>query len=136
LANALVATGAIDLAQLPDLLSWSASPESALTARRSNRADRPGRWAGDGTPRFLVGSALAAPNADLLRRTDGQVGNAARASIGPGTGRERDHRTWLPRAPQTLLQAVRQVARRNAKSAHSICQCHSQVARGRGNRRL
>jgi hypothetical protein len=110
LANALVATAAIDLGQLPDLLSWSASAESALTAR----ALEPAPIVLTGGPetvhlRFLVGSALAAPDTDLLRRTDvGKWGMPLAQALGRQAGAPGITVLVLPRAPQSLLQAVRQ----------------------------
>lgn len=110
LANALVATGAIDLAQLPDLLAWSASPESALISRALEPAPIV-LAAGPETVhlRFLVGSALGAPDADLLRRTDvGKWGMPLAQALGRQLGAKGITVLALPRAPQSLLQAVRQ----------------------------
>jgi hypothetical protein len=110
LANALVATGAIDLAQLPDLLSWSAFPESAPIARALEPA--PILLAGGPETvhlRYLVGSALAAPGADLLGRTDvGKWGMPFEQALGRQLGAPGITLLALPRAPQSLLQAVRQ----------------------------
>ena len=110
LANALVATGAIDLGQLPDLLSWSASPASALCAP----ALEPAPIVLTGGPetvhlRFLIGSALAAPDADLLHRTEvGAWGMPLAHALGQQVGAPGTTVLALPRAPQSLLQAVRQ----------------------------
>jgi len=110
LANALVATDAIDLAQLPDLLAWSASADSA----RNGGALEPAPIVLGGGPetvhlRFLVGSALAAPDADLLRHTDvGKWGMPLAQALGSQLGGNGITVLALPRAPQSLLQAVRQ----------------------------
>ncbi len=110
LANALVATGAIDLARLPGLMAWSASPDSARNAGALEAA--PIVLAGGPETvhlRFLVGSALAAPDADLLRRMDvGKWGMPLAQALGRQLGGNGITVLALPRAPQPLLQAVRQ----------------------------
>jgi hypothetical protein len=110
LANVLVSTRAIDLAQLPGLLARRALTEAAAPAH----ALEPAPIALRGGPesvhlRYLVGSALAAPGADLLR--DAEVGTwgmplaqaLGRQLAAPGTSV-----LALPRAPGSLLQAMRQ----------------------------
>lgn len=110
LANALVAAGAIDLAQLPELLARSASPQSAMIAP----AFEPAPIILAGGPesvhlRFIVGSALAAPDADLLRRTDvDKWGMPLAQALGRQLGVNGITVLALPRAAQSLLQAVRQ----------------------------
>ena len=138
LANALVAAGAIDLARLPDLLAWRHCP----SRRDAPRALEPAphrRWPADRRPCICascVGSALAAPGADLLRRHGRrQVGNArsrrrwAGSSAAPGISV-----LALPRAPQSLLQAVRQgrAAQREVGAQLFASQRHPQAARGGG----
>jgi len=110
LANVLVASNAIDLPKLPELLARRALSEVAAPSH----APEPAPIALRGGPetvhlRFLVGSALAAPGADLLR--DDQVGKwgmplaqaLGRQLAVPGTSV-----LALPRAPQSLLHALRQ----------------------------
>jgi hypothetical protein len=108
LANVLVSASAIDLAQLPDLLARRALTEDAAPVH----VPVPAPIALRGGPetvhlRFLVGSALAAPGADLLG--DAEVGTwgmplahaLGRQLAAPGTSL-----LALPRAPQSLLHAV------------------------------
>lgn len=110
LANALVAASAIDLALLPDILAWRALPEAPASAR----ALEPAPIVLSGGPetvhlRFLMGSAIAAPDADLLG--DAGVGKwgipltqaLGRQLAAPGTSV-----LVIPRAPRSLLHAVRQ----------------------------
>jgi hypothetical protein len=110
LANALVAVGAIDLAQLPELLAWRALPETAAFAR----AFEPAEIALSGGPetvhlRFVVGSALAAPGADLLRLTEvGKWGIPLAQALGRQLAVRGVSVLALPRAPRSLLHAVRQ----------------------------
>jgi hypothetical protein len=110
LANVLVASSAIDLARLPDLLARRALTEAASPAH----VPEPAPIALRGGPetvhlRFLVGSALAAPGADLLRDDHvGKWGMPLAQALGrqlavPGTSV-----LALPRAPQSLLHALRQ----------------------------
>jgi hypothetical protein len=110
LASVLVSASAIDLAQLPDLLARRALSEDAAPAQ----VPQPAPIALRGGPetvhlRFLVGSAIAAPGADLLRDAEvGKWGIPLAHALGrqlaiPGTSV-----LALPRAPQSLLQAVRQ----------------------------
>jgi hypothetical protein len=110
LANVLVAANAIDLSRLPDLLARRALTEVASPAHALD----PEQIALHGGPetvhlRFLLGTALAASGADLLR--DDQVGKwgmplaqaLGRQLAVPGTSV-----LALPRAPQPLLHALRQ----------------------------
>ena len=110
LANVLVASSTIDFAQLPVLMARRALTEAASPAH----VPEPAPIALRGGPesvhlRFLVGSALAAPGADLLR--DDQVGKwgmplaqaLGRQLAVPGTSV-----LAIPRAPQSLLHALRQ----------------------------
>jgi len=109
LANVLVASSAIDFTQLPELLTRRALTEAASPAH----VPEPAPIALRGGPetvhlRFIVGSALAAPGADLLR--DEQVGKwgmplaqaLGRQLAVPGTSV-----LALPRAPRSLLHAQR-----------------------------
>jgi hypothetical protein len=108
LANVLVAASSIDLAQLPDLLARRALTEAAAPAH----VPQPAPIALRGGPetvhlRFLVGSALAAPGANLLRDAEvGKWGMPLAQALGrqlalPGTSV-----LALPRAPQSLVHAV------------------------------
>ena len=109
-ANVLVGSRAIDLPHLPGLLSRRALTEAAAHAHVPEPAPIELRGGTETVHlRFLVGSALAAPGADLLR--DAQVGNwgiplaqaLARQLAVPGTSV-----LALPRAPQSLVNALRQ----------------------------
>jgi hypothetical protein len=108
LANALVAAGAIDLAQLPDLFAWRALPAAAP----SMRALEPAPITLSGGPetvhlRFLPGTALAARGADLLRNAEvGKWGIPFTQELGRQLGAPGISVLALPRAPQSLLHAV------------------------------
>jgi hypothetical protein len=110
LANALVAAGAIDLAVLPDRLAWRALPEAVAPARALQ--PWPVELSGGAETvhlRFLVGSALAAPGADLLLHTDvGKWGIPLTQALGRQLAVPATSVLALPRAPQSLLHAVRQ----------------------------
>jgi len=110
LANVLVASNAIDLVRLPDLLARRALTEVAEPAHVPEPAPIALRGGSETVHlRFLVGSALAAAGADLL--SDDQVGKwgmplaqaLGRQLAIPGTSV-----LALPRAPQSLLHALRQ----------------------------
>jgi hypothetical protein len=110
LANVLAAQAAIDLAQLPDLLTWrdvGEASDSPLALQALPIKLLPGPETVH--LRFVVGRAVAAPMADLLR--DDAVGKwgipfaqaLARELTVPGTAA-----LALPRAPQSLLRAMQQ----------------------------
>ncbi|NDP42197.1 MAG: hypothetical protein GZ089_05670 [Aromatoleum sp.] len=115
IANALVGVDAIDLPRLPDLLAWHRLPErSPDGVSPPERALAPlplaiaaGREAV--YLRFLVGTALAKPGADLL--AGGVVGGWG-APMTHELARQLGHGgirvLALPRAPQRLLPAVAQ----------------------------
>ena len=110
LANVLVSAAAIDFARLPELLTWRALPEITIAPHILSPASIE-LSAGPETVhlRFLPGSAIATPGADLLRSTDvGKWGIPFTQALGrqitmPGTSV-----LVLPRAPMSLLHAVRQ----------------------------
>ena len=110
LANALVAAGAIDLAQLPDMLTMSALRETEALAR----ALEPAGITLSGGPetvhlRFVVGSAVAAPGADVLRDSGvGKWGIPVAQALGRELAAPGVSVLALPRAPQSLLHAVQQ----------------------------
>ncbi len=110
LASVLVSASTIDLAQLPDLLARRALSEDAAPAH----VPQPAPIALRGGPetvhlRFLVGSALAAPGADLLRDAEvGKWGMPLAQALGRQLATPGASVLALPRAPQSLLQAVRQ----------------------------
>jgi hypothetical protein len=110
LANVLVSAAAIDFAQLPDLLARRALTDVAVPSHVPEPAPIVLRGGPETVHlRFLVGSALAAPGADVLR--DAEVGKwgmplaqaLGRQLAAPGTSV-----LALPRAPQSLLNAVLQ----------------------------
>jgi hypothetical protein len=110
LANVLVAANAIDLAQLPDLLARRALTDAATPAQ----VPEPAPIALRGGPetvhlRFLVGSALAAPGADLLRDANvGKWGMPLAQELARQLALAGTSVLALPRAPQSLVHAVRQ----------------------------
>jgi hypothetical protein len=119
LADALVAADAIDLARVPEILSWQrlpepvtdvAAPHAARPAHRLPAAPIPvaaGREAV--SLRFLVGTALARAGVDLLAdATVGQWGIPFTRELGRQVGRDGVPVLALPRAPQRLLPAVQQ----------------------------
>jgi hypothetical protein len=111
LASPLVASDAIDLARLPQLLAWQRQAADGgvdhLDLHPTPIATKVGQ---EGVHlRFLAGVALAAPRADLLRETDGAAGamalaqELARQLAGPGYSV-----LALPRAAQSPLLALQQ----------------------------
>jgi hypothetical protein len=110
LANVLVAAATLDLARLPALLAWRALPEVTLATRALAPAPIELKSGPETVHlRFLIGSALAAPGTDLLGNAEvGKWGMPFTQALGrqvavPGTSV-----LALPRAPQSLLHAVRQ----------------------------
>jgi hypothetical protein len=115
LANALVGADAIDIARLPEILAWQRLPDSfascaALPARVLAPAPLMVAAGREGAHlRFLVGSALAQPGADLLAdATVGKWGVPFTQALGRQLGAGQVPVLALPRAPQRLLPAVRQ----------------------------
>lgn len=115
LANALVGADAIDIARLPEILAWQRLPDSlasraALPARVLAPAPLMVAAGREGVHlRFLVGSALARPGADLLAdATVGKWGAPFTQALGRQLGAGQVPVLALPRAPQRLLPAVRQ----------------------------
>ena len=109
LARSLVAAHAIDLARLPDLLAWQALPDVPTFARIVEPAPIE-LSAGPATVhlRFLLGGALGAPGAELLRDTEvGKWGIPFTQALGRAIAIPGVSVLALPRAPQSLLQAVR-----------------------------
>jgi hypothetical protein len=114
LANALVGADAIDIARLPEILAWerlpdSLAPHAALPARVLAPAPLIVAAGREGVHlRFLVGSALARPGADLLGDTTvGKWGVPFTQALGRQLGTGQVPVLALPRAPQRLLPAVR-----------------------------
>jgi len=72
LAATLVASDAIDVARLPDLLAWQALAADADTVERDLPPTPIALQSGQQSVhlRFLIGTALAAPGADLLSGSD------------------------------------------------------------------
>jgi hypothetical protein len=106
-ANALVAARALDLPRLPDLLAWHRAPQQT----RALEPDPIALAGGTETVhlRFLVGSALAAPGADILHDTAvGKWGMPLAQALGRQLAQPGTSVLALPRAPQSLLQALRE----------------------------
>jgi len=108
LGNALVGAEALGWARLPEILAWRALTESPVLAHALAPAPMAvTAGAGAAHLRFLVGSAIVAPGADLMR--EDQVGGwgmpfaqaLARALSAPGITV-----LALPRPPQSLVMAV------------------------------
>ena len=113
LADALVAAGALDIARLPEIVAWCRLPDVLdPAAGLPERVLAPAPLAFHAGResvhlRFLVGTAVAKPGADLL--TDSRVGKwgapfARELSVQLGAGRVPV--LALPRAPARLLPAV------------------------------
>ena len=111
LAPPLVTAEAFDFARLPQLLAWQRQAADGrvdhLDLHPTPIATKAGQ---EGVHlRFLAGVALAAPQADLLRQTDGAAGAMAltqelgRQLAGPGYSV-----LALPRAAQSPLAALQQ----------------------------
>jgi hypothetical protein len=110
LANVLVAASAIDFARLPHLLAWRALPEAPTSARVVEPA--PIMLSGGVETvhlRFLLGSALAAPESDLLGQQGvGKWGIPFTQALGRQLAAPGASVLALPRAPQSLLNALQQ----------------------------
>jgi hypothetical protein len=111
LSNALVGADAIDLSHLPELLAWQRLPDArdvALPARAV--APRPVHFTAGAESvhlRFLVGSALARPGADLFgERGVGAWGLPLTRELGRQLAAGATSVLALPRAPQRPLAAV------------------------------
>jgi hypothetical protein len=122
LSNVLVSTGAIDLPRLPGILAWRAFPEAKIAARELEPSPivlSPG--AETVHLRFLLGTAIAAPGVDLLvdervgpwgmpftRELTRQLAASAGSPIAQPDPKSGVSVLALPRAPQSLLRALRQ----------------------------
>ena len=115
LSNALVVADAIDIARLPEILAWFRLPDALapgatlpqrvlLPAPLSVHAGREAVHL-----RFLVGTAIAKPGADLFAETVvGKWGVALTQELGMQLGAGQVSVLALARAPQRLLPAVAQ----------------------------
>lgn len=115
LANALVGVDAIDVARLPEIHAWARLPDSlAPGATLPSRALVPVTIAAPAARetvhlRFLVGTAIAKPGADLLADTRvGKWGAPFTRELARQLATGRISVLALPRAPQRLLPAVAQ----------------------------
>jgi hypothetical protein len=115
LANALVGVDAIDVARLPEIHAWARLPDSlAPGATLPSRALVPVPIAAHVARetvhlRFLVGTAIAKPGADLLADTGvGKWGAPFSRELARQLATGRISVLALPRAPQRLLPAVAQ----------------------------
>jgi hypothetical protein len=110
LAPALATAHAIDLERLPDLLAWRALPEAPASARVVEPAPIVLATGPETVHlRFLLGSAIAAPGVDLLRDSSvGKWGIPFTQAIGRELAAPEISVLALPRAPQSLLNAVQQ----------------------------
>ncbi|MEO8753097.1 MAG: hypothetical protein ABI624_10500 [Casimicrobiaceae bacterium] len=110
LGNALVAAEALDLAHLPRLLAWRALPDAAAPPRALAPAPIHVAAGAEGAHlRFLVGSALAAPGADLFRdATVGKWGMPLAQALSRALALPGISVLALPRAPLPLVAAVQQ----------------------------
>jgi hypothetical protein len=108
LANALVSANALAIARLPELLAGRSLPDAPLPPRTLDAA--PIELAGGHESvhlRFLLGTALAAAGADLLR--DGTVrtwGMPLAQALGRQLSSQGIPTLVLPRAPQPLSAAL------------------------------
>jgi hypothetical protein len=113
LANTLVAAGAIDILRLPEIAAWCRLPDVLLSeARLPERVLAPAPLvfhAGRESVhlRFLVGTAVAKPGADLLADSRvGEWGAPLARELGAQSGTGGVSVLVLPRAPARLLPAV------------------------------
>jgi len=114
-ADALVAADAIDIGRLPEILAWQRLPDGlAPGASPPVRALEPAPCAFHAAReavhlRFLVGTAVAKPGADLLADASvGKWGVPFSRELGRQLGAGRVSVLALARAPQRLLPAVAQ----------------------------
>jgi hypothetical protein len=111
LANALVAADALDLPRLPEFVAWQRLPDaSALPLPARSVEPRPLHFSAGAESvhlRFLVGSALARPGADLFggRGVEGW-GLPLTRELGRQLGVGALSILVLPRPPQRPLRAV------------------------------
>jgi len=119
LANALVAADAIDIARIPDARAWQQLPATPVDLQAAGPVRAPPALAPAPIPvaagregvslRFVVGTALARADADLLAdATVGKWGIPFTQELGRQLGGGRVPVLALPRAPQRLLPAVQQ----------------------------
>jgi hypothetical protein len=109
LGNALVAAGAIDIAHLPEILQWRSLPEFATAVRALEPTPIVlARGPESVHLRFLVGSAITAAGTDLLADSVvGRWGMPLAQALGQQLAAPGVSVLALPRAPQSLLRAVR-----------------------------
>jgi len=115
LSSALVTADAIDVARLPEIFAWGRLPDAAPSGLRlPARVLQPsplGYHAGRESVhlRFLVGSAVAKPGADLTADAAvGKWGVPLVRELVAQLGSDQTSVLALPRAPQRLLPAVAQ----------------------------
>ncbi len=108
LANTLVAAGAIDVEQLPDVLAWRELPDVPASARVLDPAPIMLSTGPETVHlRFIVGSAIAAPDAKLLEDSSvGKWGIPFTQALGRQLAVPGASMLALPRAPQSLLNAL------------------------------
>ena len=113
LADALVAAEAIDIGRLPEIRAWQRLPEALAPGAMLRGVDlAPARIdvpAGAETVhlRFVVGTAIAAPEVDLLIDADvGKWGVPFARALAGALAIDGVSVLALPRAPQRLLPAV------------------------------
>jgi hypothetical protein len=113
LANVLAAAEAIDVARLPEIRAWQRLPEVLAPGAMLTGVDlMPAPIAvpaGGETVhlRFVVGTAIAAPDVDLLSAPDvGSWGIPLARALGGALAIDGASVLVLPRAPQRLLPAV------------------------------
>lgn len=110
LANVLVGAGAIGIARLPGLLARRSLPLADVRPLDLEPAAMVQARGHEGVHlRFMVGSALAAPGADLLRRAAvGAWGVPFTQELGRQLSAPGLPVLALPRAPQPLAEALQQ----------------------------
>ncbi len=108
LANALVAAGAIDVAHLAEVLAWRELPDVPRSARVLDPAPIVLSAGPESVHlRFIVGSAIAASGAQLLEGSGvGKWGIPFAQALGRELAAPGVSVLALPRAPQSLLNAV------------------------------
>ena len=113
LADVLVAADAIDVARLPDIRAWQSLPEALAPGARLRGVDlvpSPIDVPTGGETvhlRFVLGTAIAAPEVDLLTDPDvGRWGIPFAQALARDLATEGVSVLALPRAPQRVLPAV------------------------------
>ena len=109
LGDALVSADALDLPRLPELLSWTRLPDPSAAARALSPAPIQIAATEGVHLRFLFGTAVAAPDADLLVESQvGPWGMALARELARQLAAPEVSLLALPRAPRAPLAALQE----------------------------